>query len=109
MSKAKGTAGLTLQGHEQGTLRVLLAQREIANAGMAAASGSVRNYLIQLLTGRGLDPQKWGVSPDMTAFVEIQQPAPPAQPGAEAPAAPGAPAAFVPPTTPPPAAAPAAS
>jgi len=114
MAKGKNgnTNALSLQGFEQSTLRILLAQREAANASLAASSGAVRNYLIQLLTGRGLDPQKWGVSPDMTAFVEIQQPAPPAQPGADATTgAPGAPAAFVPPSAPAPApvAAPAAS
>jgi hypothetical protein len=113
MAKGKTNGGnaLTLQGYEQSTLRILLAAREQDNASLAASSGAVRNYLIQLLQGRGLDPQKWGVSPDMSSFVEIQAPvAAPGQPGAPAPdaaATPGAPAAFVPPSAP--AAAPAAS
>lgn len=92
----KAAPALTLQGSEQSTLRILLALRETANASLAATSGSVRNYLIQLLQARGLDPQKWGVSPDMTAFVEIQQPV--ADPNA--PGQPGQPAAFVPPANP---------
>lgn len=80
MSKKNGNGSMTLHGHEQSTLRILLASREQASASVAAASANVRNYLIQLLQGRGLDPQKWGVSPDMTSFVEIQQPTPAAVP-----------------------------
>ena len=89
--KTNGTTnGLTLRVDEQTTLRVLLALREQANASQAAANGSVRNYLMQLLTGRGLDPQTWGVSPDVTTFVEVKQPAPAPQPAAPAAApAPG--------------------
>jgi hypothetical protein len=79
MAKKEGTNGsLALQGFEQSTLRILLAAREQANAqaqAMAgAASTNVRNYLLALLTSRGLDPQKWGVSPDMTNFVEVPPP-----------------------------------
>jgi len=107
----KNDSKLTLQGYEQSTLRVLLALREQANASVAAASGSVRNYLIQLLQGRGLDPQKWGISPDMAEFVEIQpQAAPPVAPADSLPAGtPGAPAPFASPATPTPASAAAAA
>jgi hypothetical protein len=105
--KTSTSATQTLAGFEQSTLRILLAIREQANAAQASANASVRNYLIQLLTGRGLDPQKIGVSPDMTTFVEIVQPAPPAPDAAAAPA--GGPAAFTSPATPAAAAAPAQS
>jgi hypothetical protein len=89
MAKKNGGNALALQGFEQTTLRVLLGLREQVNASQAAANGGVRNYLIQLLTSRGLDPQKWGVSPDMTAFVEIQQPPAQAPPPPPANVAPG--------------------
>lgn len=93
---AAPAAALTLSGHEQTTLRILLQAREQANASLAAASGFVRNYLIQLLQERGLDPNKWGISPDMKGFTEIKPPeAAPAQP-----AQPGQPAPFVQPTAP---------
>jgi hypothetical protein len=80
----KATASLT--GHEQTTLRILLAQRGQAEASLAAASGSVNNYLVQLLKDRELDPQKWGVSPDMKGFAEIKQPEAAAPATAPAPA-----------------------
>jgi hypothetical protein len=86
-------AALTLNGHEQTSLRILLQAREQANASLAAASGFVRNYLIQLLQERGLDPNKWGISPDMKSFTEIKQPE-------AAPVQPGQPAAFVQPGVP---------
>lgn len=82
----KPTVG-TLLTAEQISLRVLISQRELinaaaqsANAQLQAANGNVQKYLIGLLTSRGLDPAKWGVSPDMTTFVEIQQPAAPTAP-----------------------------
>lgn len=99
MAKKTTASNLTLSGNEQSSLRLLLALREQANASAAAANAAVRNYLVQLLQGRGLDHTKWGVSPDMTTFTEIQQPQAPAQPtpaavaSAAAPAAPGAPGA----------------
>ena len=81
MAKKNGNStGLALQGFEQSTLRLLLSGREQATAAASAANTSVRNYVIQLLTGRGLDPAKWGISPDMTSFVEIPPPETPAQP-----------------------------
>jgi len=89
-TKAVVKAVQTLREAEQTTLRLLLALREEANAQASAANANVRNYLIQLLTSRGLDPQKWGVSPDMTVFTEIQQPQPPATP----PPVPGGPQTF---------------
>jgi hypothetical protein len=93
MAKKNGVStGLTLHGFEQGTLRLLLSNRDEVTAAAQAANNSVRNYVIQLLTGRGLDPAKWGISPDMTSFVEIQQPETPAPP--PAPPAPGGPQAF---------------
>lgn len=92
MAKAKKTeTPLSLSGNEQSNLRILLALREQANASASAANATVRNYLIQLLQGRGLDPQKWGVTSDMTAFTEIQAPVAQAAPPTGAPA-PGTPA-----------------
>ena len=91
MAKKNGN-GLSLQGFEQSTLRLLLAGRDAATASATAANNSVRNYVIQLLTGRGLDPAKWGIAPDMTTFVEIQPPPAPTAPPPAAPGAPGAPA-----------------
>ncbi len=82
----KPTPALTLSSSEQGTLRILLAQRDTVNASAAAINQAVRGYLFALLQGRGLDPQKWGITPDMTTFCEVQQP--PA--AAPAPAAPPA-------------------
>jgi hypothetical protein len=87
----KATDALELKGYEQDNLRILLNARELANV-------EVRNYLIHILGARELDPNKWGVSPDLKTFTEIQAPpqvqatAAPADAPAPAPAAP-APAA----------------
>lgn len=78
-TKNQAAALTQLKDYERDLLRVLLQRRELANI-------EVRNYLIQILTVRGLDPQKWGVTPDLSSFTEIPQP--PAQPQAPAQAAP---------------------
>lgn len=90
-STKTAASALELKGYEQDNLRILLNARELANV-------EVRNYLIHLLQSRELDPNKWGVSPDLKTFTEIQQPAPApaapaAAPGAPAPAPAPAPAA----------------
>ncbi len=97
----------TLTGYEQVSLRTLIALGEQAKASFQAAAATQRNYLIQLLTSRGLDPTKWGVSSDMATFVEVKPPAPvqappvPARdPRAFAESAPVAPPAPVPETVP---------
>ena len=108
----KNTA-LTLQGFEQSTLRLLMALREQANASQAAANGSLRAYVIQLLGSRNLDMQKYGISPDMAQFILLpeqpQQQPPMGQPsaGGTSPGVvpPPGPQAFVPPATVPAAAA----
>jgi hypothetical protein len=105
----KNTA-LTLQGFEQSALRLLMALREQANASQAAANGSLRAYVIQLLGSRNLDMQKYGISPDMTQFTLLpeqpqpqQQQPPMGQPsaGGTSPGVvpPPGPQAFVPPAT----------
>jgi hypothetical protein len=98
---------LILNQGEQTSIRLLLAAREqataVAQASVNAVNNSVRGYLIQILTTRGLDPAKWGISPDMTTIIEIVQP-PAAAPGApDAPPIPGGPQTFAqtaPPPTP---------
>ncbi len=103
MAKKPGPS-LTLSGSEQGALRTLLALRDQANASAAAINQAVRGYLLALLQGRGLDPQKWGITPDMTTFCEVQQPPAPAPAGQSASA--GQPPAAVPAPAPEPAAQP---
>jgi hypothetical protein len=77
-----------LQPYESDLLRSLLILRQQAN-------DNVKTYLLQILGARGLDPNKYGVSPDLRTFTEIQ--APVATPVAEVPTtdAPAAPAAAV--------------
>lgn len=69
-----------LQPYESDILRNLIAQRNQANENM-------RNYLLQILGSRGLDPNKFGVSPDLRSFQEIVA-TPVPTPQAEAPATP---------------------
>lgn len=63
-----------LQPYETDVLRNLLIVRQQAN-------DNVKSYLLQILGSRGLDPSKYGVSPDLRTFTEIPEP-----PAAVAPA-----------------------
>ena len=109
MPKKSAINPFELSSGEQTSIRLLLAAREhataVAQASVNAANSSVRNYLIQILNTRSLDPAKWGISPDMSTIVEIQQPAadPNAPPATPADASvPGGPQTFAQ-TAPPPA------
>jgi hypothetical protein len=73
-----------LQPYESDILRTLLIDRQQAN-------DNVKSYLLQILGVRNLDPNKYGVSPDLRSFTEIQAPvAAEATPATDAPAAPAA-------------------
>jgi hypothetical protein len=89
---------LILNQGEQTSIRLLLAAREqataVAQASVNAVNSSVRSYLIQILTTRGLDPAKWGISPDMTTIIEIVQPPAAAPDAPQPPAVPGGPQTF---------------
>ncbi len=83
-----------LQPYETDILRTLLITRQQAN-------DNVKSYLLQILGARGLDPNQFGVAPDLRSFTRVAQPPAPPAPAAEVPATtPAAAAAPAPAATP---------
>jgi hypothetical protein len=65
--------------HHQQTLRLLLADRAVAQATMQALHGSITEYLTVILAERELDPALWGISKELDQFVLLEFPKPQGQ------------------------------